>query len=580
MPTTGMPPTAMSVVKRAPLNRGQRYFWLHHHQLPADARHDTHIVLDPPLPEGLAPARVRAALNQLVRRHEGLRTTFPVGDDGLPEQVVHAPAPLPVRVIAVGADGGTVAEAVRECTQKDFDLAAEWPVRACLVTADGRARRLVLVLNHISFDDWSIAALLRELDALLTAAAAGRPAVLPPVVCQPSDLPAAAERQGDGRAGPVDDGRAGPVDDGRAGPVDDGQAGPVDDGQAGPVDERRAVAGRLPSDLFARRRTSDAPEASCSATLTSPRLLPAAREVAARHQVWPSAVHMAAFTAVTAVCTGSDRVPFWLFSSHRGSAPTMDVLTCMFDPLLTTVELPDGDPAFSAVVHATADAVRRAQERPPAAYDEMLELLAEEAGRRGHPVRVETEVNFLNYAPRSCGTRRTRFTRNPEPVAWARSGADAYFRVHEWADGVTLALRAAASVLSADAVERFLRGCEELIVAHADATSDLRLSELPRLLGLAGPGGGASAALAAVPPAPDAVPPAPGAEAALLRAVGEAGGPAAPDAAVSYVGAGGRLLRAPAVLAALHAAGWDGLSVRDLAGPLPLRALARLLVPR
>ncbi|MEU0442240.1 condensation domain-containing protein [Streptomyces sp. NPDC006186] len=595
---TPRPSPASREVRRAELNRGQRYFWLHHHQLPADARHDTHIVLDPPLPEGLAPARVRAALNLLVRRHEGMRTTFPVGEDGLPRQIVHAPAPLPVRVVAADG-GGAVAEAVRDCSQRDFDLAAEWPVRACLVTVDGRVRRLVLVLNHISFDDWSIAALLRELDALLTAAAAGRPAALPPVLCQPADLPTTGTAQ-DGAPGTAQDIASGTAQDGAPGTARDAVQ---DTAPRGPADGRRAPwraeAARLPSDLYAARRTSAEARESYSATLTSPRLLPAAREVAGRLQVWPSAVHMAAFTALTAVYTGSPVVPFWLFSSHRGDAPTMDVLTCMFDPLLTAVRLPDGDdPTFGEIVRATADAVRHAQERPPLAYDETLELLAEEAGRRGRPVRVETEVNFLNHAPRSCGTRRTRFARNPEPVAWARSGADAYFRVHEWADGVTLALRASGAVLSAHAVERFLRGCEELITKQADTGDDLRLSELAGLSALPEPAADATGhdtaspdtALpgAAVPGAATADtgaprtpgPAAPGAEEALLRAVAEAGGPAAPDAGAGYVAGGGRLLRAPAVLAALHAAGWNGLSVRDLAGPLPLRDLAGLLVAR
>jgi hypothetical protein len=95
------------------------------------------------------------------------------------------------------------------------------------------------------------------------------------------------------------------------------------------------------------------------------------------------------------------------------------------------------------------------------------------------------------------------------------------------------------------------------------------------------------------PPSPDTAPPAtdaprpaaessaatPGAETALLWAIGQAGGPARVDPAESYVTAGGRLLRAPGVLAALRAAGWGGISVRDLGGPLPLRVLAGRLVP-
>ncbi|MFE0651507.1 condensation domain-containing protein [Streptomyces sp. NPDC059534] len=538
------------MAKSARLGRGQRYFWLHHHQLPPGSRHDTHIVLDPPLPEGIAPVRIKAALNYLVRRHEALRTTFPIGADGLPEQRIHPPAALPVRQATVEADGTpSPAEAVRQCTQEDFDLAADWPVRACLVTAAGVPRRLVLVLNHVAFDDWSIDTFLTELAALLAGAVAGRPAQLPAVLTQPAELAAA-----EGAA-----------------------TGPAHADRTGPWREEIA---RLPADLFAaRREPAAAPPAAGSAALTSPRLLPASRAVAARCRVWPSAVHLAAFAATAAAWTGGRRVPFWLFTSHRDGDASMDVLTCMFAPLLTAVDLAD-DPAFSEIVRRTADALERAKGLPGTAYDETLELLAEEGARRGAEVRVETELNFLNYAPRSCGTTRTRLVRNPEPEAWARSGSDAYFRIHEWADGVTVALRAAGSVLPADDVERFLRGYEELIVAHADEAVDRPLSEITRVLDFPAPAPAPASAPAPHGAAPATSPGAPepavrpAAAAALVAAVGRVNGLDTVDPTAGYVAAGGRLLRAPRVLEVLHDGGWTGLGVRDLGGVRPLAALA------
>ena len=38
--------------KTADLCWGQRYTWLRHHQLPAEARHEAHIVLKLPVPPG------------------------------------------------------------------------------------------------------------------------------------------------------------------------------------------------------------------------------------------------------------------------------------------------------------------------------------------------------------------------------------------------------------------------------------------------------------------------------------------------------------------------------------------------
>lgn len=537
----------MTTVKSAGLSWGQRYFWLHHHQLPAQARHDTHIVLDPPLPEGVPLARIRSVLTYLVRRHEALRTTFAPGADGRPRQWVHPPAPLPVRQATTEADGTpSPAEVVGECTVTGFDLAADWPIRACVVTTGGVPKRLVLVLDHIAFDDWSIDILLRELAALLAAAAAGRPASLPPVGRQPSEL---AHREAAG---------------------------------AEQLAYWREQVARLPADQFAGRRVPAAePPASSSASLTSPRLLGAARALAARHRIWPAAVHLAAYAAVTAAWTGGDRVPFWLFTSHRDDEPDPAVLTCMFTPVLLTAELA-GDPPFSAVLHRVSEGLATAKRHAAAGYDELTELLAVEGFRRGRPVRVEAEVNVLSYAPRSCGTARTRFAWNREPSAWARSGSDAYFRVYDWADGVTVALRAAGAVMAPDVVERFLRGYEELLVAHADPATDLRAGEIARLLGFPAPRRPDGPAPAAGSPGA-AAPPVPGAERALAGAVARANGldgPGGLDLADSYPVAGGRALHAPGVLALLDEAGWEGLSVRQLTGVQPLRALAGLLTPR
>ena len=62
------------VAKSADLGWGQRHHVLHYLQTPADARHDMHIAINHPVPEGTTVAHLRSALAYLVRRHEILRT--------------------------------------------------------------------------------------------------------------------------------------------------------------------------------------------------------------------------------------------------------------------------------------------------------------------------------------------------------------------------------------------------------------------------------------------------------------------------------------------------------------------------
>jgi hypothetical protein len=536
----------MTAVKSTDLCWGQRYFWLHRHWIPADARHDEHVVLRHDLPDGIALARVRLILNQLVRRHEALRTTIRIDPDGRPRQRVHPPAPVPVTVTGADPDVlATPAEVIRRHAEADFDLATEPPLRAVVVTVGGAPRQLVLIFQHIAVDDWSVAALNRELDALL--AAIGRPASLAPVRHQPADLAGreaaeyAARREAD-------------------------------------LGHWRAEVAGLPSDGYARRRRGGV-AGSCSASLTSPNLLAAARETAARLQVWPSAVYLAAYAVLMAAYSGGDRAPFWLFTSRRDPAAEDAVLTSMFAPMLVNPELA-GRPPLSAAIRQVAERLDRGKRHLATPYDEMVELIALEGARRGRAIRLAAEVNLLNYAPRPCGARRSRFAWNREPAAWARSGADSYFRIYEWQDGVTIALRASAAVLDPAATERFLRAYEELLLAHRDPATDRPVDEIARRAGFGAPPGGAADRPTGGPAGPDRASLAVCAgEADLVAAVAAVNCLADVDPLESYVAAGGRALRAPAVLAALTDRGWAGLRVPELLDIRPLRALAGRLTP-
>ncbi|HEY7594361.1 MAG TPA: condensation domain-containing protein [Actinophytocola sp.] len=625
----------MSAARQAELCWGQRYHWLRYQAVPEDARHDAHIVVRSPLPGGVTVAHLRTALNLLVRRHEALRTVYHVDADPWPRQQVRPPAPVPLHEVSTEADGTpSPAEVLHELTVTNFALADEAPARACVVTTGGVPRQLVLVLNHISFDDWSIDELRKELQAILAAIAQRKPAALPPVIHQPVDV--ARDESARPRAA-------------------------VD----AALDHWRAEIAGVPADMFVHRRVAGAQTGSqtgavtgtevtaYSAALTAPSLLAVVRDIAGQHNTWTSAVHLAAYTATMAAYTCSAVVaPQWL-TSHRRAGAQMSVLTCMFSPALVPVQVAD-DPSFAEVLRRVVAGAERARAHANVPYDEVLELTSLESFRRGQPVRTASELNFLNYAPRSCGTRRDRFTWNGEPTDWAKAGTDTYTRVYEWQDGITIGLAAMATVMDADAVERFLRGYVDLLRLHRDPSVDLRISEVAARIGFAPPAqlrtarigtdlvdldateaalrehpGVASATVRAtvrageqglvaeVAPAGTVTPaelrghlldvmedragvrcpgwfeidgaaagdglpaqprtPATAAEEALAAAVAEVNGLEVVDLAGSYTAAGGRMLRLPRVLGALREGGWAGLTVRRLAGARPLAGLAAQL---
>ncbi|MFG1709968.1 condensation domain-containing protein [Nonomuraea sp. M3C6] len=529
-------------MKSASLCWGQRYMWLRVHQLPPAHQHETHVVLRFEVPAGVTAAQCRAMLTYLARRHEVLRTTYHLEPE--PEQRVDPPRALPVSEVTTERDGTAgPAEVLEELSRRPFDLAGEWPIRACLITTGGVPKQCVLVLNHLAVDVWTVGKLRRELRTQALGFVSRRPAALPPVRHQPSDL---ARHEASADAAIV---------------------------------ATRAMAywqeevARLPRDPFALRRGPAREPAARHATLISPALLDTGRRVAGRYGVWPSLVHFAAYTAMMALYTGQESVGFLTFVSNRESHPYPDVMTCMFSPMLVRVDCAD-DPAFGELLGRVSETFDRAKEHSYLPYDKVVETVSREGSRRGGEVRLGSEVNFIKQRTEEYGGRRTAFTWNPVPGSWAHCGLDTYLRVDEWRDAVSLSLHAASSVMDAAAVERFLRGMEALVLAHDDPAADLRITEAARLSPFA------PRATPPLPPAPviSAVPSGEAVQ-ALIEAVRRANSLAHIDPSDSYTLAGGQALRVPQVLAELGRRGWGGLTLHQLTGPTPLGALAARLAP-
>ncbi|OKI20876.1 non-ribosomal peptide synthetase [Streptomyces sp. CB03911] len=115
---------------------------------------------------------LRAAVADVVERHETLRTVFPVVD-GVPVQQV-----LPVAEAEFGfelVDCGPADYPARRdaAAATTFDLAAELPIRVTVFTIGPGEHVLLVVLHHIAGDGWSLGPFLRDLATAYTARHAG-----------------------------------------------------------------------------------------------------------------------------------------------------------------------------------------------------------------------------------------------------------------------------------------------------------------------------------------------------------------------------------------------------------------------
>jgi amino acid adenylation domain-containing protein len=142
----------------------------------------------------LNTAALIQSLNEVVHRHESLRTTFLVAE-GQPIQVI---APrltinLPVIDLSSRPVNERHAEALRLATEealRPFDLSRGPLLRVTLLRLDQQEHVLLLTIHHIVSDGWSTAVLFRELSALYAASSTGKLATLPELPIQYADFAA------------------------------------------------------------------------------------------------------------------------------------------------------------------------------------------------------------------------------------------------------------------------------------------------------------------------------------------------------------------------------------------------------
>ncbi|MBA4856424.1 amino acid adenylation domain-containing protein [Nocardia farcinica] len=170
---------------RIPLSPAQQRLWILNRFDEHAAAYNMPLALR--LDGVLDHAALRAGLIDVIDRHESLRTTFPEGPDG-PYQLIHPAADIPLTLDPVDATGADVTALAAEFAGYGFDLRNQAPVRVALWSTGPRSHVLVLVLHHICGDGWSIAPLVRDLVAAVTARAQGTAPRWTPLPVQYADF--------------------------------------------------------------------------------------------------------------------------------------------------------------------------------------------------------------------------------------------------------------------------------------------------------------------------------------------------------------------------------------------------------
>jgi amino acid adenylation domain-containing protein len=173
-----------------PLSFSQERLWFIHQLQPDSSTYNVSLAFR--LQGLLNICALEHSLNEIIQRHEALRTTF-LASENKPVQVI-APSlnlMLPVvdlRELPEIERETQVLQLVKNEVQQPFDLEQGSLLRSSLVQLHENEYVLLLSVHHIVFDGWSDSVLWRELTALYTAFCAGKPSPLPELPIQYADF--------------------------------------------------------------------------------------------------------------------------------------------------------------------------------------------------------------------------------------------------------------------------------------------------------------------------------------------------------------------------------------------------------
>jgi acyl-CoA synthetase (AMP-forming)/AMP-acid ligase II/acyl carrier protein len=129
---------------------------------------------------------LQQSLNEIVQRHESLRTSF-TSVAGQPMQIIHPRVDVKL-VIEDCTIFKSTEIVIQEETQKPFDLSQAPLLRAKLLCLSANQHLLLLTTHHIISDGWSVGVLIQELATVYQAFIEGKPSPLPELPIQYADF--------------------------------------------------------------------------------------------------------------------------------------------------------------------------------------------------------------------------------------------------------------------------------------------------------------------------------------------------------------------------------------------------------
>ncbi len=430
-----------------PLSFAQRRLWFLDRWEPGTPLYNIPAAVE--LRGRLDPAALAAALGEIVRRHEALRTTFRE-EGGEPAQVIAESAPFPLPLIDLQGRPEAAARLRDEEARRPFDLGRGPLLRATLLRLGPEEHELLVTMHHIVSDGWSTGVLVRELEALYEAAVRGASSPLPELAVQYADFATWQRRH---------------------------LAGERLDAEL--AWWRQRLAGLPPAlELPADHPRPGVPSGRGAVREFAVRGLDAAAlgRLSRRHGATPFMTLLAVFAALLGRLTGAEDLAVGTPVAGRARLETEPLIGCFVNTLALRIDLTGAPdlPALLGRVRETTLAAYAHQEMP---FERLVEELAPERDLSRSPL-VQTMMGW-EEAP-APEPRLPGLEARTVPVLTGTAKLDLSFVLHPADGGLAGALEYATDLFEPATAAR-LAGYYEALLLAAAASPGARLAEQPLL---------------------------------------------------------------------------------------------------
>ncbi|WP_232001195.1 non-ribosomal peptide synthetase, partial [Mycobacterium sp. 1165178.9] len=404
----------------------------------------------------LDPEVLGAALVDVVRRHESLRTLFPA-PEGVPQQLVMAPerAEFGWQVIDASSwPAGRLEEAVSETALQPFDLANDIPFRARLFRVAPDEHLMVIVVHHIAADGWSMTPLTRDLGMAYASRCAGQAPGWAPLAAQYVDYTLWQRAQ----FGDLEDSSSRIA----------AQLAYWEDALAG-MPERLQLPTDRPYPLVADQRGG-------SVIVEWPvELQQRVRQVAGEHNTTSFMVVQAALAVLLSKISASPDVAVGFAAAGRTDPALDDLVGFFINTLILRVQL-SGDPTAAEILAQVRARSLEAFENQHVPFEALVERLNPTRNLSHHPLVqvVLAWQNLPGYENAADGLVLGDLQVTPLPVDTQAARMDLTFSLAErfGEDGAPAGIGGAVEfrtdVFDADTIEALVRRLERVLAAITD----------------------------------------------------------------------------------------------------------------